>query len=164
MAELKDRFPNFRPVVNFKPVPNARTLASEFERRIQERGAVFDLVRQTISLTEESKLTEPEMVALAREIFNERHEPADEARTGNPVVDLDIDESGRIKATEQERQEQEPQGPTYQEKFTELMQMKLPAIKDIAREFPRSREFGGWSGKSKTDLIVWVLRRRGFEQ
>ena len=37
IAELRDRYTNFREVISFKPVPNARTLASEFMSRTSPR-------------------------------------------------------------------------------------------------------------------------------
>jgi len=165
VAELMAKYPNFREVVNFKPVPNARALASEYERRIQERGAIFNLARQTILLDEETKLNEEEMIALANAVFNERRDPAEEALIENPVVTIDINESGHLTANIQieEEHEEETREPTHQERFATLFQLRLPELKDIARGFPRSKTFGGWSGKPKTELVNWILSRRGFE-
>lgn len=162
-AELKQKYPAFRIVVYFKPVPNARALASEFERRLIERGAVFNLVRQTIQLTANSQITEEGMIVLARSIFDERNEPAQEARIENPMVNMEI-ENGSLKIqTIEEPEAPEPQGPTYQERFATLLQMRLSELKDIARAFPRSSKFGGWSGKPKVELITWILSRQDFE-
>ena len=117
VAELMTKYSNFREVVNFNPVPNARALASEFERRIQERGAIFNLTRQTILLEEETKLNEEEMIALANVVFNERREPVEEALVENPVVTIDIDESGHLTTGVDEQPEEEP---THQERFATL--------------------------------------------
>ena len=167
VSELMAKYPNFREVVNFKPVPNARALASEFERRIQERGAVFNLTRQTILLEEETQLNEEEMIGLANAVFNERREPAEEALIENPVVTIDINESGHLITDIQQIEEkegihlqEESQEPTRQERFATLFQLRLPELKDIARGFPRSKTFGGWSGKPKTELVNWILSRQ----
>jgi len=160
VAELMARYPDFREVVNFNPVPNARALASEFERRIQERGAIFNLKHQTILLDEETKLNEEEMITLANVVFNERREPVEEALIENPVVTIDIDESGHLTTGVGELPEG-PQEPTRQERFATLFQLRLPELKDIARVFPRSKTFGGWSGKPKTELVNWILSRQG---
>ncbi len=45
----------------------------------------------------------------------------------------------------------------------ELHSLKLGALQDIARSFPRNiKAFGGWSGKTKVELINWIMRREGL--
>jgi hypothetical protein len=163
---LRERFPNFRRSAIIAPVPNARTLASEFERRVQERGAEFNLKFQSIILPHNGNLTEQEMVEMAHEVFDERLEPAEEAKELFPKIDVEIDQEGRITAGAQEElkiePEPEPEEPTYEQRFVELMSQTQNQLREVAREFPRDKTFGGWSGKNKTDLAHWILRRQGF--
>ena len=166
VTELRTRYPNFREVISFKPVPNARTLASEFERRIQEHGAEFDLRYQMIVLGAGSTLTEETMVSMAREVFEERRDPAEEAKEEYSIVGIAIDGEGHIKADIPLQRylpvdnAEEPQEPTRAERFAALFHKKMDELKDVARAFPRDRAFGGWSGKPKTDLVNWILHRQ----
>lgn len=48
-----------------------------------------------------------------------------------------------------------------EEEFDKLMKKKVDELKDMARSFPRDlKNFGGWSGKNKEDLVRWILRRQ----
>ena len=158
--ELQERFPLFRQVLAISPVPNARSLASEFERRIQELGALFDLKYQEVSLPLDCILTEEGMVEIAREVFEERKEPAVQATEAFAPISVDFEEG---KITVEAEPEQPPTGPTYDERFAALLANSALQLKEVARAFPRDlKTYGGWSGKNKTDLAHWILRRQGF--
>lgn len=160
--ELRLKYPQFRKVICFNPVPNARTLASEFERRIQELGAVFSLKHQMICIPTDSLLSEQQMVDISAEVFGERKDPAEEAREEYPPVGMVINEEGKIGCVEEEEKQpvHQEEEPTHQEKVRELLKLKLSELKEIARAFPRSKEHGGWSGKNKSELVEWILVRR----
>ena len=150
MSQLKIKYDLFRPLITFNPVPNSRTLASEFERRIKAKGAVFDLKYQTITLT--SDLSEREVVDIASEVFDERLDPAENARNEYKPVHLDINQ-GKIQVENELNDE---------DVFHELFQLTVPVLKDMARSFPKDiKRFGGWSGKNKTDLVRWIISRHG---
>jgi hypothetical protein len=154
--ELQERYNTYRRIVQITPVPNARALASEFERRIQERGAAFDLRRQEIRLPRDGEFDEARMIALAQEVFEERVLPVEEAAEKYNQVEMEVSEEGKISVAE------EAEEATYEDRVAELMRETMVALKGIAREFPKDKEAGGWSGKNKTDLIHWILRRRGI--
>lgn len=150
--ELRDKYSGFRVAVAISPVPNARTLASEFERRIRERGATFNLRQQSITLPP-TGLTEEEMTEIAREVFEERNNSAAAAEEKYISIDMNVDQEGKIVIHE-----------TVEELFTDLLKKALFELKDIARAFPRDlKTYGGWSGKPKTELVKWILLRRGHE-
>ena len=98
------------------------------------------------------------MLNLAREVFEERHESADEAKEEYTAVNIDVDDSGHLRTEEREHEHQEP--PDHTERFAALFQKRMDELKEMARAFPRDRAFGGWSGKPKTDLVDWILRRQ----
>lgn len=157
--ELQEKYPDYRRVVQITSVPNARTLASEFERRVQERGALFDVRKQEITIPVGflSNFSEEHMVELAQEVFEERVSPAEEAEARYKRIKVELDKEGKVRAKE------EPPRPSREDEFADLMRETMAKLKDIAREFPKDKEAGGWSGKNKTDLIHWILRRRGVE-
>lgn len=139
---------------------NARSLASEFERRIQERGAQFSLKYQRIIISDETELTELEMIEIAREVFGERVVPAQTAAAECPSVRVEVEaEEGDVRV----RVPTPPSAPQQdkEELFRELMSKRLEELKAIARAFPKDiKNYGGWSGKGKADLAHWILLRR----
>ncbi len=164
VMSLKTRYPEFREVVSFGGVPNARTLASEFEKRIQSIGAEFSLKYQTITLHQ--GVTEERMIEIATDVFEERLEPAEDAREDYRPIELEMDASQEriVVHGAEEKFEDEYQDEYQDEKdemFTELLQLRLPELKEIARAFPKDvKTFGGWSGKNKTHLVQWIIQRR----
>ena len=121
------------------------------------------------------------MVEIATDVFEERMEPAEEAREDYRPIELEMDANQErivVNGTEEyeddyeypedveEEEEEEEEAKREEEEkrdemFTELLQMRLPELKEIAREFPRDvKVFGGWSGKNKTHLIQWIIQRR----
>lgn len=163
--ELRAKFSQFRLAVSISPVPNARTLASEFERRIKEHGAIFNLKYQSIVLPTEAEMTEDQMVAIAREVFEERKEPAVKATEDYCPVAMNIDQEGKINVGVAEPIVEETEEPSYEERFSELLKSGLSSLKEVARAFPRNLKiYGGFSGKNKSDLVHWILWRQGYVQ
>lgn len=152
--KLRSQFSEFREVVCIPNVPNARTLASEFERRIKEKGAEFDLKFQSIKLNTNGTFTEEQLNEIAHEVYDERYEKAENAEELYSPVQISIDTT---------TDDNDDCKITYQDRFSSMLDKRLEELKEIARSFPRDPKYGGWSSKkNKTELINWILKRQGY--
>ncbi len=138
-------------------MPNARALASEFERRIVESGAVFEQKYERIIIPADSALSEIRLVEIAREVFEERMAPVEEAEAECAAIEVSI-EQGKLRVVEEEENEEEV-APSEEDRLTELLEKTMKELKELARAFPRSKAHGSWSGKCKADLAAWIVSR-----
>jgi hypothetical protein len=154
---LISKYGSCREVFRISPVPNARALASEFERRIVESGAVFEQKYERIIIPADSALSETRLVEIAREVFEERMAPVEEAEAECAAIEVSI-EQGKLRVVEEEEDEEEV-APTEEDRLTELLEKTMKELKELARAFPRSKAHGSWSGKCKADLAAWIVWR-----
>jgi hypothetical protein len=124
------------------------------EKELQKEYPSYEwcIRKQEITTPNQPAFLETCIVALTHEVCDKGVSSVKKTETkrGN------VNEYGKIQAREKKLY------PARKDEFADLMSKTLIKLKDIAREFPKDKEAGGWSRKNKTDLIYWILKRRGI--